>query len=214
MSAEIVELTADLEQAESKLDGRRESEYQKVLDALSRQQDDDDALDLLQQIKQLAEQLEHVEREKVEIERRLARTAREHTSAIARRQSRIEELQAMLDVANAEIASLRGRSVAGGAGRAVKVGGQSYASSLDRAVRAGGHNHASSLDDIESGSSASESGDSYISAASGAASSLASAGGSSGTSSGWRLWPAGSAGPFTSVLSVRRTVGRNEGLPT
>ena len=199
---------------ESKLAGRRESEYQKVLDALSRQQDDDGALDLLQQIKQLADQLEHVEREKVEIERRLARTAREHTSAIARRQSRIEELQAMLDVANTEITSLRGNPVAGGAGRAFRIGGQSNASPLDRVVRTGGQNYASSLDDIESGSSASESGDSYISASSGAASSSASAGGSSGLSSGWRLWPAGSAGPFASALAVRRTVGRIEELPT
>ena len=51
MSAEIVELTADVEQLEARAEGRRESEYQKVLVALSRQSDDGGAMDLLQQIK-------------------------------------------------------------------------------------------------------------------------------------------------------------------
>lgn len=216
MSAEIVELTADLEQLEAKVDGRRQSEYQKVLEALSRQQDEGGALDLLHQIRQLEDQLDHVERAKVDTERRLAQSAREHSGAIAKRQSRIEELQATLDVANAEIASLNGSPVeavaaprtrsghAGGGGDGGSRGG-------GRTGRAGGQNYASSLEEMESGSSASESGDSYISASSGAASNSAGGGGGgSGASSGWRLWPSASA----YQQKGRRTGSRDEELPT
>eukprot|EP01043_Picozoa_sp_COSAG02_P011628 COSAG02_NODE_431_length_22447_cov_7.487202_14_plen_214_part_00 len=213
MSAEIVHLREDLEQLEAKLDGRRQSEYQKVLDALSRQQDGDGALDLLHQIRQLEDQLEHVEREKVDTDRRLAKTARAHSSAIASRQSHIDELRTMLDVANAEIAALKRspvEAVTAARTRSGHAGGVGDDTSWNsgRTRRAGGQNYASSLEEMESGSSASESGDSCISASSGAASNSA-VGGSSGASSGWLLWPGRS-----NQQNGRRAVGRDGELPT
>ncbi len=216
MSAEIVHLTEDLEQLEAKLDGRRQSEYQKVLDALSRQQDGDGALDLLHQIRQLEDQLEHVEREKVDTDRRLAKTAQDHCSAIAKLQRHIDELRTMLDVANAEIASLKGspvEAVTAARTRSEHAGGgrDDRSRSSGRTGRTGGtggRNYASSLEEMESGSSASESGDSYISASSGTASNSAG-GGSSGASSGWLLWPGRAY-----QQNGARTVGRDEELPT
>lgn len=207
MSAEVVELTADVEQLEAKLDQRRESEYTKALDALTRHQDtggaDAAAADLLQQVSQLAEQLEHVTREKLQGERRLAQAVREHSSAIAMRHDRIGELETMLAMANAEIAALGG----GGDG-----GGGSGSGGRGDRPGASGMGYASTLDDIESGSSASESGDSYLSASSGATSGAAAGGGGGST---WRMWP-GSAGPFASMVSARsqadrRTTGRSGG---
>ena len=223
MSAEVVELTADVEQLEAKLDQRRESEYTKALDALTRHQDtggaDDAAADLLQQVSQLAEQLEHVTREKLQGERRLAQAVREHSSAIAMRHDRIGELERMLAMANAEIAALGGGGGGGGGSRygrapsAAAAAGGTGSGSGGRGDRPGasGMGYASTLDDIESGSSASESGDSYLSASSGAASGAAAGGGGST----WRMWPA-SAGPFASMLSARsqadrRTTGRSGG---
>ena len=65
------------------------------------------------------------------------------------------------------------------------------------AGREQGDGYAYGVDDIESGSSASESGDSYISASSGTASNAR-----------WRAWPA--AGSFTSIVSARQRVSSTD----
>lgn len=229
MSAEIGELKADVGQLKVKLGARRDSEYQKVLDALSRQQDDGGtdglSLHLAQQIKQLANQLEQVEHEKVETERQLARYAREHSSALARCQGGMEELQTRLDEAHAEIASLKGSRDAGaGAAAATTTPRRSLShsrgnGSSGRLTTASGQGYASSFDNMEFGSSASESGDSLISSSSGATSTAVSDRFSDSGGSGWRLWPGGSVGSFVSVISAYQQTGprpaeRNEDSPS
>ena len=132
----------------------------------------------------LAAQLHTADKARQTAERTLARTTREHAATLEQSRQRIHELEAMLEMATGEVKRLQDSGAGGGWGLS-RDGGS--------AGREQGDGYAYGVDDIESGSSASESGDSYISASSGTASNAR-----------WRAWPA--AGSFTSIVSARQRV--------
>ena len=133
----------------------------------------------------LAAQLHTVDKARQTAERTLARTTREHAATLEQSRQRIHELEAMLEMATGEVKRLQD----GGGWGLSRDGGS--------AGREQGDGYAYGVDDIESGSSASESGDSYISASSGTASNAR-----------WRAWPA--AGSFTSIVSARQRVSSTD----